>query len=106
VLRLRLVASGGEVGERRPAQEAHAVLRIAYAPARDELEEQARESIGDPAMQRHRSEIAEAVADHELRLARRGDEAGDRVSGVLAVGVDHEHGVGATGEVIEPRADC
>jgi hypothetical protein len=105
VLRLGLVAAGRERFQSRTAQEAHAVLGIAYAPTRHELEEQARESIGDSAMQRHRSEVAETVADHELRVACRGDEAGNRVSGMLAVGVDHQHGVGATGEMIEAGAD-
>ena len=105
MLRLRLVAPGREGRQRRAAQEAHAVLGIAYAPARHELEEQARESIGDPAMPWHRGEVAETVADHELGVARGGDEPGDRLRGVLAVGVDHEHGVGAAGEVVDSGAN-
>lgn len=105
MLRLRLVASGREGREGRAAQEAHAVLGVAYAPARHELEEQARESIGDPAMPWHRGEVAETVADHELSLARSGDEVWDRGGGVLAVGVDHEHGVGAAGEVVDSGAN-
>ena len=105
MLRLGLVTPGGEAPERSAAQQAHAVLGIAYAPARHELEEQARESIGDPAMPRHRGKVAEAVSDHELGLAPRGDESRDRGGRVLAVGVDDEDGLGAAGDVVEPRAD-
>jgi hypothetical protein len=104
VLRLGLVAAARERGERGAAQQAHAVLRVAYAPARHELEEQARESIGDPAMRGHRGEVAEAVADHELRAAPGGDEGGDQIGGMLAVGVDHEDGVGAAGELVDACA--
>jgi hypothetical protein len=106
VLRLGLIAAGREALEGGAAQQAHAVLRIAYAPARHELEEQARESIGDPAMRGHRGEVAEAVADHELGLAPRGHERRDRGGRMLAVGVDHEDRRGTAGDVIEARADC
>jgi hypothetical protein len=106
VLRLGFVAPGGEGLERGAAEQAHAVLRIAYAPARHELEEQARESIGDPAMPGHRGEVAEAVSDHQLRLAPRGDERRDRGGRMLAVGVDDEHGPGAAGDVVDPGAHC
>jgi hypothetical protein len=105
VLRLGLVAPGREALERGAAQEAHAVLGIAYAPARHELEEQARESIGDPAMPGHRGEVAEAVSDYELGLAARGDERRDRGRGMLAVGVDDEDGLGAARDVVEPSPD-
>jgi hypothetical protein len=106
VLRLGLVAPGRERLQGRPAQQAHAVLRIAYAPARHELEEQARESIGDPAMPGHRGEVAEAVSDHQLRLAPRGDERRDRGGRMLAVGVDDEHSLGAAGDMVDPGAHC
>ena len=93
--RLRLVAAAGERRERAAAQQAHAVLRVAHVAARGRLEEPARRAVGNSALERHLREVAEAVADDELGVLRGGEERRDRVCRVLAVGVEHEHGVGA-----------
>jgi hypothetical protein len=93
--RLRLVGTGREEVERAAAQEAHAVLRVADLAARCDLEEAARRAVRDATVERHLREVAEPVADDELRVAGGLDERGDRVRRVLSVGVDDEHGVRA-----------
>lgn len=103
MLRLGLVAAGGQRLERSAADQAHAVLCVAHLTAGDELEEPPRRAVRQPALQRHVGEIAEAVADHELRVARRCDEAFDRLRGMLSVGVDDENRAGAAADVVDAR---
>jgi hypothetical protein len=96
---LCLVAAGRKRVERASAQQAHAVLGVTNFAARGELEGAARRLVGEPPLDRHLREVAETVTDHELRVARGRDERGNRFGGMLAVGVDDEHGVGAAGVV-------
>lgn len=103
--RLGFVPAVGEGRERAAAQQAHPVLRVAYLAPGRRLEQAARGPVRDPALERHLREVAEAVADHELCFAGGIKERGDRVCRVLAVGVDHEHGVRAAGEVLDAGAN-
>ena len=103
--RLRLVAARGQRVERSSAQEAHAVLRVADGVAGEQVEEKARRPVREPPLPRHRLDVREAVSDHELRVARRGNEGRDCRGGVLAVGVDHDHGVRAAAHVLDPGPD-
>jgi hypothetical protein len=90
VLGLGLVAAGRQRLERAPAEQAHPVLRVAHLAPGDGLERALREPVRDPTLKRHLPEVAEAVADHELRAARRLEEGGDRRRGMLPVRVDDE----------------
>jgi hypothetical protein len=93
VPRLGLVAAGLQRLERPLAEQPHPVLRVAHRAARRELEEPPRPEVGEPARQRHRAEVAEAVADDQVGAAARLEEPGDRRRGMLPVGVDQEHGL-------------
>ena len=104
MLRLGLVTAGRQRREGATAQQPHPVLRVAHIAPRDELESTSRCSVRKPALERHLRQIAEAVADHELGVARGRDERGDRRRGMLSVGVDHEHGVVRRTRVLDPCA--
>lgn len=101
---LCFVATRRQRRERAPAQQSHPVLRIAHFAARGELEGTPGCLVREPPPAGHLREVREAVADHELGLACRRDEVRNRLGGMLAVGVDHEHGVGAA-RVVDAGAD-
>ena len=104
--RLRLVAARRQRLERAPAQEAHAVLRVADGMPGEQLEEEARRPVREPSLPRHRLDVRETISDHELRIARGRDEGRDRRGGMLPVRVDHDHGVRAPPDVVDAGADC
>jgi hypothetical protein len=93
VQRLGLVTACGQQIERASSEQPHAVLRVAHLTAGCELEQPPRRAVGDATGERHLREVVEAVADHELGVARGADEGRDRLRRMLAVGVDYEDGV-------------
>jgi hypothetical protein len=106
VRRLGFVAAGRHRRERATADQPHAVLRVADFSSGHELKEPARRAVCGSPVRGHALEVAEAIADDELCAARRGEEGGNRLRGVLAVGIDHEHRVGVAGAcVVDARAN-
>jgi hypothetical protein len=73
-------------------EQSHPVLRVPNRAAGDELEEPLGSAVGEPSRGGHRSEVGEPVADHQVGLAARREEARDCRRGMLPVGVDQQHG--------------
>jgi hypothetical protein len=90
------------------AEDSHPRLAVPNRPAGGEGENAARETIHHAALHGHRGEIAEAVSDDQVGLARRREQRGDRRRGMLPVRVDHDHRLGRVcpaEEAFEPSAD-
>ena len=100
--RLGLVAAGRQQGERPTADQPHPVLRVAHVAARLQLEQLSGDAVRDPALAGHLPKVRETIADHELRVARRREEPGDRRRRVLSVRVDHQDGVRGLAEMVDP----
>lgn len=70
-------------------------MRVAHLTACRELEQSARRAVREATPRGHLREVVETIADHELRAARGREEGRDCIGRMLAIRVDHKHGVGA-----------
>jgi hypothetical protein len=83
--------------ERPAAEQPHPALAVAHASAGHGGDEGAGRPVREAAHGRHRPQVAEPVADHEVGAGRRGEERRHGCRWVLAVPVEHDHRLGWCG---------